>query len=121
MTYFVGNENAQSDLLGADNPRFFYGLSRDTEGTLTFTRVDQLTSDDAITVNNLGPASENYEDFEYGVDFFDGRDATTHAREYDNLNFDQYRWDNKNIFYYINAQGQLVARTNKAYTNYPQV
>ena len=121
MTYFIGNEINANDLLGDSNPRFFYGLSRDTEGTLTFTRVDQLTSDDAITVNNLGPAAENYEDFEYGVDFFDGRDDTTHARPYDNLNFDQYRWDDKNIFYYINAQGQLVARTNKAYTNYPQV
>jgi hypothetical protein len=116
MTYFVGNENAQSDLLGADNPRFFYGLSRTEDGLLTFTRVDQLTSDDDITVNNLGSAADNFEDFEYGVDFFDGRDADDHTRPYVNLNFDQYRWDNKNIYYYINAQGQLVARTNKLYS-----
>jgi hypothetical protein len=121
MTYFVGNENSATDLLGADTPLFFYGLSRDTAGTLKFTRVNQLTSDDAITVNNSGPASGNFENFEYGVDYFDGRDPTTHARVYDNLNFDQYRWDTKNIFYYINAQGQLVARVNKAYTSYPQV
>ncbi len=120
MTYFVGNETNQSDLLGADNPRFFYGLSRDEAGQVTFTRVDQLMSEDAITVNNLGAGAGNFEDFEYGVDFFDGRAAEDHTRPYENLNFDQYRWDNKNIYYYINAQGQLVARTNKAYTNYPQ-
>lgn len=121
MTYFIGNENSPSDLLGADTPRFFYGLRRDDEGTLKFTRVDQLTSDDEILVNELGDAEDNFEDFEYGVDFYDGRDITDHSRPYANLNFDQYRWDNKNIFYYINAQGQLVARTNKTYTNYPEL
>jgi hypothetical protein len=121
MTYYIGNENTSQSLLGPDEVRYFYGLSRDAAGTLKFTRIDQLLGLDTLTVNNLGPASENFENFEYGVDFFDGRDATDHSRPYENLNFDQYRWDNKNIYYYINAQGQLVARTNQAYTNYPQV
>ena len=116
MTYYVGNENNQSDLLGSETPRFFYALRRTAEGTLYFTRVDQLTGyDDEILVNVLGDAAGNFEDFEYGIDFFEGRSEVDHSRPYENLNYDQYRWDNKNTYYYINAQGQLVARTNKTY------
>ena len=57
------------------------------------------------------------EDFESGVDFFEGIKAD-HEVEYDNLKYTQYRWDNRSILYYIDAQGQLVQRINQGYS-YP--
>ena len=62
-----------------------------------------------------GNNGNNFENFEYGVDFFDGRLATDHSRPYTNLYFDQYRWDNKNSYYYIDNQGNLVVRINSTY------
>ena len=120
MTYYVGNEYNLNDLLGEGNPRYFYGLRRtdggSNDGTLYFNKIDQLSSDETITLNRPGTTANNFENFEYGIDFFDGRLATDHSRPYPNLYFDQYRFDNKNCYYYINANGELVVRINKVYT-----
>jgi len=116
---FYAGELNQDQVLGAGVPRYFYGLRRTDDGKLYFTRVDNLTSTETITVNITGTAANNFEDFEWGVDYFDGRLATDHSRPYPNLFFDQYRWDNRNMYYYINAAGSLVARINSTYANYP--
>ena len=119
MTYYVGNEYNLNDLLGEGNPRFFYGLRRTDggteDGTLYFNKIDQLSSDETITLNIPGTTANNFENFEYGIDFFDGRLAVDHSRPYPNLVFDQYRWDGKNCYYYINANGELVVRINQVY------
>jgi hypothetical protein len=119
MTYYVGGEVNQSDLLGVGNPRYFYAIRRTEEGTLYFAKIDQLKDVGTIVVNTPGNAAGDYEEFEYGVDFFDGRSAETHNRTYANLYWDQYRWDNKNIFYYLDDQGNFVVRVNQAYTYDP--
>jgi hypothetical protein len=117
MSYYVGGDVNLNDILGEGNPRYFYGLRREDDGTLYFTRNDQIGSSTVITLNVAGSNANNFENFEYGVDFFDGRLATDHSRPYPNLYFDQYRWDNKNCFYYIDqASGQLIVRINQAYT-----
>ena len=112
--YYVGDVSI-NDILG-DSPRFFYGLRRTDDGSLYFTRIDQLTSTATITLNNPGSNASNFKNFEYGVDFFDGRLATDHSRPYPNLYFDQYRWDSKNCYYYIDSSGQLIVRINQPYT-----
>lgn len=114
---YVGNVSF-GEILGDGQSRFFYGLRRLDDGTLFFTKVDQISSTASISVNVSGPNTNNFEDFEYGVDYYDGRSATDHSRPYPNLYFDQYRWDNKNCAYYIDSQGNLVVRVNQPYT-YP--
>lgn len=120
MTYYVGNEYNLNDLLGQDNPRYFYGLRRQdggaNDGTIFFNKIDQLSSNETITLNTPGSNANNFENFEYGIDYFDGRSAVDHSRPYPNLYFDQYRFDGKNCYYYINANGELVVRINQAYT-----
>lgn len=116
MTYYIGNENSLSDLLGTGNPRFFYALRRTDDGLLYFGKIDQLKDiTDEIIINDAGPASQNFEDFEYGVDYFDGRLAEDHSRPYINLHWDQYRWDNRNMYYYIDDNGEFIVRINKKY------
>jgi hypothetical protein len=116
MTYYVGNEYNSNDLLGEGNPRYFYGLQRQDDGTLYFYKVDQITSSASIQINVPGSSANNFENFEYGVDYFDGRNATTHTRPYPNLVFDQYRWDSKNCYYFLDSQGNLVVQINQPYT-----
>jgi hypothetical protein len=114
MSYYAGQTNI-ADILGSDNPRYFYALRRDEQGLLYFAKIDQLKDTGTIIINNPGLNENDFSDFEYGVDFFDGRLDEDHSRPYDNLYFDQYRWDNKNIFYYINDNGEFVVRVNETF------
>jgi hypothetical protein len=116
MAYNIGAEINLNDSLGEGNARYFLALQRLDDGTLYFYKVDQVASKTSIAVNNPGPNANNFESFEYGVDFFDGRLATDHSRPYPNLVFDQYRWDSKDCYYYIDTQGNLVVRVNQSYT-----
>jgi len=117
MTYYIGNENSAADLLGQNNPRYFYALRRTDDGLVYFLRLDQLKdTDTAITINDPGLAENDFQDFEYGVDFFDGRQDVDHARPYANLHWDQYRWDTRSVYYYINDNGEFIVRLNKTYT-----
>jgi hypothetical protein len=116
MAYTIGAEVNLNDSLGEGNARYFLALQRLDDGTLKFFKVDQVASKTTIAVNSPGPNAGNFENFEYGVDFFDGRLATDHSRPYPNLVFDQYRWDSKDCYYYIDPQGNLVVRVNQSYT-----
>ena len=121
MTYYIGMDASMSNLLGEGNPRYFYALRRDEEGLLYFAKVDQLTDSGLITINNSGLTQNDFPDFEYGVDFFDGRLEEDHSRPYSNLQWDQFRWDTKNAFYYINDNGELIVRINQNYVYPPEL
>jgi hypothetical protein len=101
-----------------DSPRYWYALRRNDDGELFLFRSDQLKDKDSIEVNIPGSREENFDDFEAGVDFFEGIDQD-HNFEYDNLFWTQYKWDNRNILYYINEAGQFVQRINQGYV-YPE-
>ncbi len=105
-----------NELIG-DQPRYFYALRRTDEGELYFSRVNQLSREDAIEINTIGDYEDNYNDFQVGVDFFEGRDVY-HNLVYQNLNYEQYRWDDRSMYYYIDDDGQLIIRTNTKY-QYP--
>ena len=51
---------------------------------------------------------------EVGIDFLEGRDVN-HDVVYGNLTYEQYRWDNRNLYYYIDDDGQLVVRISEEY------
>jgi hypothetical protein len=113
-TYYLGRDPVE--ILG-NAPQFFYGMRRNADGELFLVRNDQLRGSDSIEINIPGVAAEDFEDFEAGVDFFEGISAN-HESEYPNLKYTQYKWDDRSIFYYVNDDGHLVMRVNKGYT-YP--
>ena len=97
---------------------FFYGLNRnDTDGFLTLYKVDINENDGQVPIQNPSieaSGTRTFENFEIGVDFFNGRDIE-HNLSYDNLICEQFKWDTKNISYYIDDEGNLVARINYPY------
>lgn len=118
--YYLGASRPTIEQVLGDNPRFFYALRRNDDGELYFVRVDQLFGKDIIEVNSPGEIGENIPDFEQGFDFFEGIDVD-HNIVYENLQLPQYRWDSILFFYYIDEQGQFVARINQSYTYPDQV
>jgi len=98
-------------------PRFFYGLRRTDAGDLYIQKIDTIYATDTAFINNAGDQTQNYLLLDEGVDFFEGRDVY-HNIVYPNLNYEQYRWDEVSINYYIDSAGELVARINQTYS-YP--
>jgi len=112
--YYLGTSPAEA--LGS-SPRFLYAIRRNDDGELFLIRSDQLKDKDSIELNIPGAPEENFEDFVPGVDYFDGI-AVDHEKAFDNLQWTQYRWDNRSILYYIDDEGRLIQRINQSYT-YP--
>lgn len=112
--YYLGTS---PELVLGDTPRYFYALRRNENGSLYFVKNDNIKDGQSIEINEPGDSEGNYTDFEVGVDFYEGVNVN-HQQVFDNLKYPQYRWDNRSILYYVNAQGELVARVNQGYT-YP--
>ena len=70
--YYLGTTPAES--LG-DSPRYWYALRRNVDGELFLVRSDQISDLDAYELNIPGPPEEDFDDFEAGVDYFDGLDT----------------------------------------------
>jgi hypothetical protein len=113
--YYLGRTPVET--LG-DSPRYWYALRRNEDGELFIVRSDQLTDDTSYDINVPGNVENNFEDFETGIDFFEGVDDE-HEFVYVNIKYTQYRWDDRSIFYYVDDQGQLVQRVFSGYT-YPE-
>lgn len=112
--YYLGT--TPESALG-DSPRYLYMIRRNNDGELFLIRSDQLKDKDSIELNIPGSPEDNFEDFEPGVDFFEGI-AQDQEIEYKNLGWTQYRWDNRNMLYYIDNEGRLTQRINQGYV-YP--
>lgn len=113
MSNYVGmNPNS---IYNAVENQFLYGLRRTDQGELFMGKIDQLSKDDSISINRPGDPIDNFNNFQEGQDFFEGRDIN-HDLVYKNLNYEQFRWDNRNLFYYINDEGELVVSTNRKHT-----
>lgn len=115
MTYYVGN--SPQDVLSGIIKRYIYGLRRNDDGELYLVRIDQLqgSQDNVMTVNDIGNSSENFPDFEEGIDFLDGIDEE-HNIVYDNLRYPQLKWDGRSLLYYIDpSDGQFIVRISEGY------
>jgi hypothetical protein len=114
-SYYLGQ--SPDEALG-DSPRYWYALRRNEDGELFLLRSDQLKDKDSIELNIPGAPQENFEDFEPGIDYFEGI-TDDHEVSYENLVWTQYRWDNRNMLYYIGSdEGRLIQRINQGYV-YP--
>lgn len=107
--YYVGStfENILEEL---DN-RFFYGINRSDKGDITLVKVDMMNVDDNVQINAPGDPSNNFNEFEWGTNFYEGRD-NQHDLVYQNLNYEQYAWSDEDLLFAINDEGELTVRVN---------
>lgn len=112
--YYLGRDPVET--LG-NSPRYWYALRRNEDGELFIVRSDQVTDKDSYELNIPGDPAENFEAFQPGTDYFDGVNED-HEKVLENINYTQYRWDDRSIFYYVNSQGHLVQRIFQGYS-YP--
>jgi uncharacterized UPF0160 family protein len=113
MSTYIGT--SAETVYGEVQNRYFYGLRRTDNGELFLGKVDQLKAADTLTINKPGEPTENFPNFQEGQDFYEGRNVF-HDLVYENLNYEQFRWDDRNVLYYINDEGELVLRVNQNHT-----
>lgn len=113
MGNYVGA--SQEQYFMQNGKRFFYGLRRTDNGELFMGKVDQLAQDDMVQINKIGDPVDNYPNFEEGQEFYEGRDYL-HNLVYANLNYEQFKHDDRDIFYYVNSEGELCVRVNEDHT-----
>ena len=106
-----------TDMVNQTDARYFYGLRRTDDGELFFAKIDQLHAGESLQLNVEGDPANNYEDFEMGENFYEGRNVN-HEKTYENLNYEQYKWDNRGLLYYIDDSGNLCVKVNEEHT-YP--
>ena len=112
QVFGVGIDELQKSLA---NSRYFYGLRRTDSGELYMVKADLLELEDGVQLNRPGNIDANYNNFSRGEDFFEGRDQQ-HRTVYKNLVYEQYKWDGRNLFYYVSKDGELVLKVNEAQT-----
>lgn len=118
MAYYVGTD--PKGILDGVIKRYFYGIRRNDDGELFLYRIDQLEGgeDASAIINELGDPAENFPDFEEGIDFLEGIDEN-HDIVYDNLRYQQIKWDGRLLTYYIEpSTGQFVQIISETY-EYP--
>lgn len=113
MSGYIGN--TPESLIQSLGARYLYGLRRTDQGELFLGKLDQIAGNDSLEINKPGLPEDNFNNFQEGQDFFEGRNVQ-HEIVYQNLNYEQFRWDDKNVFYYVDDEGVLVARVSQAYT-----
>jgi hypothetical protein len=121
MSYFIGTTS--QDVLNGFIKRYFYGLRRNDDGELFLVRSDQLQggAENVVTINEVGIASNNYLDYEEGIDFLDGIDAA-HELLYDNLRYPQLKWDSRSLSYFIDpTDGQFIQRISQGATELEKI
>jgi len=112
MSVFYEGQSITQTIEDNLGERYFYGLRRTDAGELFLGKLDQLSLTDTIQINKEGDVVDNFPDFDEGAEFFEGRDSA-HNLTYKNLNYEQFRWDDANLFYYVNDDGELVVRINQ--------
>ena len=116
MSHYIGNNPGA--IVQGFIKQYFYGMRRNDDGELFLLRVDQLSGQGTATINDVGIGENNYPDFEEGIDFLEGIDAN-HNIVYDNLRYQQIKWDGRLLTYYIDpADGQFIVRISEDYV-YP--
>lgn len=113
MSHYIGS--SPNDIFRDIDNRFFYAIRRNDSGELFLAKIDQSKPGETITLQRGGISSESFQNFDQGQDFFEGRDVY-HEIVYDELRYEQFKWDNRDIFFYVDADGYFTIKVNENHT-----
>ncbi len=114
-TAVVGQTVAQS------NDFTVHALRRDADGMLHYTNA--RSTEDSSVFDFHRTDGEDYTDFLQGTDYVTETTANKSLTNDPDDKYQQFRFDFRNLTYFIDSDGYLVARLNKTYdhtTNGPK-
>jgi hypothetical protein len=117
--YLSASTGETQQTVANSNDFTVHALRRDADGMLWYT-VARSTEDEVFDFHRTD--GEEYEDFLQGVEYVTTSGPKTLTNDPDDK-YQQFRFDFRRITYFIDDDGYLVARLNKAYdhtTNGPK-
>lgn len=102
--------------------RYFYGLARTDDGFIAVTKINLDIDSEPVSLENpaaITDYTQTFDQFEEGVDFFEGVDQVTRMPNYQGMKYEQYKWSPDDLYYYVDGDGNLVVRTDFPY-NYSE-
>ena len=118
--YLSASTAATSQVVAQSNDFTVHALRRDKDGMLYYT-VARSTEDAVFDFHRLD--GEGYEDFLQGTEYVTADAGAKKLSNDPDDKYQQFRFDFRNILYFIDDEGYLVARLNKTYdytTNGPK-
>lgn len=112
MSNYIGVSPDQ--IYGAIDDRYFYGIRRTDDGELFLVKVDQTKKGETAVLNTGDVTINSFQNFEQGQDFFEGRDVF-HELVYNDLKYEQFKWDNRSLLYYVDAAGNFTIKINESH------
>jgi len=103
-----------------------HALKRDEDGLLTYTKVKWDSDEEIAMTTGDGFAFTGVEEFVEGINIdgvvanavqFGTDSEGSQLTNYQHKNYEQVRFDNQKLFYFINDQGFLVARYQRDYSH----
>jgi hypothetical protein len=103
------------DSYNNSDPHYFYALRRNNDGDLYLCRVDINDNSEEVKLFGVDTPVE-FENIAFpGEDYHNNRDPDTHELEYttEQVKYEQWRWDNRFISYYLNDDGEFIVAIGK--------
>ena len=119
--YLSASSAAPSQTVSQSNDFTVHALRRDADGMLHYTNA--RSTEAASTFDFHRTDGEEYENFLQGTDYVATPAGAKTLTADPEDKYQQFRFDFRNITYYIDSEGYLVARLNKTYdhtTNGPK-
>lgn len=101
--------------------KYFYRLSRDSEGYLTFTKVNLALDDETIVIDDPEARADEEAQSDFGG--FDNDTLVINVDANHNIvnksmGYSQYKVRPDDLLYFINEDGEMIVRINGTYS-YP--
>ena len=120
MALYLSSNSATGKTVDQSNDFTVHALRRDADGMLHYTKA-KSTEDEVFDFHRID--GEGYEDFLQGVDYVTADAGAKKLTNDPEDKYQQFRFDFRNLTYYIDDNGYFVARLNKTYdhtTNGPK-
>lgn len=101
-----------------ENKKFFYKITRNSDQELILTKIDLNSSNETVVVNDPALEIDNVKHIfqGFGTDYVVINTDESHQVIDPPLGISQYKVRNDNINYFVDDEGNLIARINAKYT-----
>ncbi len=110
--YLSASTAVVGQTVGQSNDFTVHALRRDADGMLHYTKA-RSTEDATFDFHRTD--GEDYTDFLQGTDYVTETTANKSLTNDPDDKYQQFRFDFRNLTYFIDSDGYLVARLNKTY------
>lgn len=101
--------------ISRENRKFFYKITRNSDNDLILTKINTNASTEEIVLNDPSIAGEQHVFQGFGTDYTVINTDANHEVIDDPLGVSQYMIRNDDVNYYIDENGNFIARINKKY------